>query len=193
MIMRSMAGGPRPKPAEQSVEESKAPTSDPSGLWSSSEGGRRRASGIYGTIVVAATIATGGHFLHTWALAVSVVVTLLVYWLAEQYAEILGEHTHAGRLPDLARVRASLANSWPLVTASYVPVVVLVLARVVGASPGNAAQIGLIATTLLLVVHGHAAGRAAGLTGLRLLAVTAAAAVLGAGMIALKALVVAHH
>ena len=34
-------------------------------------------------------------------LAVTIVVTLIVYWLAEQYAELLGAHTHDGRLPSV--------------------------------------------------------------------------------------------
>jgi hypothetical protein len=32
-------------------------------------------------------------------LAVTVLVTLLVYWAAGGYAELLGEHAHSGRLP----------------------------------------------------------------------------------------------
>ena len=32
-------------------------------------------------------------------LVISVVVTLLVYWIAEEYAEVLGEHTAGGQLP----------------------------------------------------------------------------------------------
>jgi hypothetical protein len=48
------------------------------------ERGRRRAAGIYGTIVTAAVIAAGGDQLSTAALEVTVFVTLVVYWLAEQ-------------------------------------------------------------------------------------------------------------
>jgi hypothetical protein len=44
--------------------------------------GRRRAAGIYGAIITAAIIASGGDTLSTRALEVSVVVTLLVYWIA---------------------------------------------------------------------------------------------------------------
>lgn len=159
-----------------------------------STGGRRRAAGIYGTIIAAAAMATGGSFLHTWALAVSVLITLIVYWLAEEYAEILGEHTHAGRLPNPATVRSSLANTWPMVTASYLPVLVLLVAHWCGAGVGDAALFALVATVLLLVFHGHAAGRAAGLSGVRLTAVTGVAGLLGGAMIALKALVeLTHH
>jgi hypothetical protein len=58
--------------------------------------GRRRAAGIYGAIITAAILDTAGGHLSTAALVVSVVVTLLVYWLAEEYAEVLGEQVEGG-------------------------------------------------------------------------------------------------
>jgi hypothetical protein len=51
--------------------------------------GRRRAAGIYGAVVTAAIIAAVGEQVPTRGLAIAVVVTLLVYWVAEQYAELL--------------------------------------------------------------------------------------------------------
>src|SRR5271156_4836583 len=83
--------------------------------------GRRRSAGIYGTVVTAAIIAAGGNQLSTTALAATIVVTLVVYWLAEEYAELLGEHTRAGHLPSTEVVRSSLAAAWPMVTASFLP------------------------------------------------------------------------
>jgi hypothetical protein len=64
--------------------------------------GRRRAAGIYGAIITAAIFDTAGGHLSTAALVISVVVTLLVYWLAEEYAEVLGERVEGGRLPSRA-------------------------------------------------------------------------------------------
>ena len=83
---------------------------------------RHRAASIYGTIVTAAVIAAGGGQLSSAQLAVTIVVTLIVYWLAEQYAELLGTHTHGGHLPSVSLVRSSLAEAWAMVTASFVPV-----------------------------------------------------------------------
>jgi hypothetical protein len=45
----------------------------------------------------------------------------------------------------------------------------------------------------LLIYHGYAAGKAAGLAGTRLLAATATAALLGIAMVVLKALLQHHH
>jgi hypothetical protein len=80
-----------------------------------------------------------------------------------------------------------------MVTASYLPVATLLVARGLGASTVGAAQIALIVAGVLLVIHGHAAGRAAGLNGIRLFAVTAMAGLLGVAMIVLKTLLQHHH
>jgi hypothetical protein len=90
------------------------------GVSSSGRIRRRRAASIYGTIVTAAVIAAGDNQLSSAQLAVTVVVTLVVYWLAEQYAELLGAQTHDGHLPNVPLVRSSLAEAWPMVTASFV-------------------------------------------------------------------------
>ena len=154
--------------------------------------GRRRAAGIYGAIITAAIFDTAGGHLSTAALVVSVVITLLVYWLAEQYAELLGEHTAEGHLPTWRQIRAGFAATWPMVGASYAPLLALILARLAGASPLTAANVGLAAALLLLVYHGWSAGRAAHLAGRSLVAATSVAVALGVVMIVLKDLVLIH-
>jgi hypothetical protein len=147
---------------------------------------RRRSAGIYGTIVASAVLAAGGSHQRTVALAVAVLVTLLVYWAAEGYAELLGEHAHSGRLPSWSHVRASLAGIWPMVTASYVPLASLLVVRVLGADTRTAATVALVVAIALLLVQGWVAGKAAQLRGVRLLAVTLIAGAFGVMMILLK-------
>jgi hypothetical protein len=148
--------------------------------------GRARAAGIYGTIVTGAVLATGGGRLRVVPLGLLVFGTLVVYWLAELYAEVLGEHVHEGRLPRGAELRSLVGPSWHMVTASYVPLVVLVATALLGQSVTTASYAALAATVLLLLFHGHSAGANAGLSGGRLLGVTALAGVLGIAMVALK-------
>ena len=154
--------------------------------------GRRRAAGIYGAIITAAILDTAGGHVSTDALVVSVVVTLLVYWLAEEYAEVIGEQVQGGRLPSKASIWAALAATWPMVTASYAPLLAVVLARLAGASALTAANVGLVAAFVLLTVHGWRAGQAAQLRGRQLFFSTSIAAGLGLVMIALKDLVLIH-
>ena len=152
----------------------------------------RRAAGIYGAVVTAAILAAVGGRLPTDALVVSVVVTLLVYWVAEEYAEILAEQAEGGTLPTWASIRGALAATWPMVSASYAPLLALVVARLAGASALVAANVGLAVAIVLLTVHGWSAGRAAQLRGRPLVFATSVAAMLGIAMILLKDLVLLH-
>ena len=154
--------------------------------------GQRRAAGIYGAIVTAAILDTAGGHVSTAALVVSVVVTLLVYWIAEEYAEVLGEQVEGGRLPSRESVRRALTATWPMVSASYAPLLALVLARLAGASDLTAANVGLVAAVVLLTVHGWLAARAAQLHGWPLFLATSVAAALGIVMILLKDLILTH-
>ena len=154
--------------------------------------GRRRAAGIYGAIITAAILDTAGGRLHTVALTVSVVGTLLVYWIAEEYAEVLGEQAAGGCLPSRASIQGALVSTWPMVTASYLPLLAVVLAAVAGAPELTAANVGLVVAVVLLTVHGWLAGRAAQLQGWRLGWATSIAAALGLVMILLKDLVLIH-
>jgi hypothetical protein len=154
--------------------------------------GRRRAAGIYGAIVTAAILDTAGGHVSTTTLVISVVVTLIVYWVAEEYAEVIGEQVQGGQLPSKAYIRGALAATWPMVSASFAPLLALVLARLAGASDLAAANVGLVAAVILLTVHGWLAGRAAQLRGRQLFFATSVAAALGIVMILLKDLVLTH-
>src|SRR5262250_2655099 len=113
---------------------------DPPGP-AASNAGRRRAAAI---------LDTAGGRLSTAALVAAVVVTLLVYWLAEEYAELLGEQATGGKLPSRVYIRQALAATWPMVSASFLPLLTLVLARLAGASAAAAANVGLAAAIVLL-------------------------------------------
>jgi hypothetical protein len=154
--------------------------------------GKGRAAGIYGAIITAAILDTAGNRMPTVALVIAVVVTLVVYWLVEEYAELLGEEVEGGRLPTWSHARAGLVSTWPMVSASFVPLLVLVLVRLAGGSAFAAANSGLVAAVVLLTVYAWSAGRAARLRGRQLFTVTSVAAALGLVMIGLKDLVLLH-
>jgi hypothetical protein len=157
-----------------------------------SQAARRRAAGIYGTVITAAVLASAGSRLPTTALAVAVLVTLIVYWIAELYSEILGEQAAHAHLPTWARIRDGMASTWTMVSAAYIPVLALIVGRLFGASPTASANIALAVAVLLLVFHGWSAGRAAELHGLQLLIVTMIGGGLGIVMIILKNFVVTN-
>ena len=153
---------------------------------------RHRAAGIYGTIVTAAVLAAAGARLPTLEMEISILITLAVYWVADVYASLLGGQLEGGHLPTWRQIRATLAATWTMVSASFIPLLVLLLTRAAGASAPAAANAGLVAAVLLLVFYGWSAGRAASLRGMQLLFVTSIAAALGLLMIILKNVVLVH-
>lgn len=145
----------------------------------------RPASGIYGLIVAASVISVVGTEMRTLPLAVAIFVTLVVYWLAEEYAGLV-EHASAGHLPTWAHTRQALRAKWAIVSSSYIPLVTLLLARLVGATPSTAALIALVVIVVLLMVYGWRASRSAGLSGFPQVGMTLLAGGLGLLMILLK-------
>ena len=79
-----------------------------------------------------------------------------------------------------------------MVTASFAPLVALVLARLAGATIPVADNIGLAAAIVLLTIHGWSAARAAQLRGWQLAWATSVALALGLVMVLLKDLVLIH-
>lgn len=146
----------------------------------------RPADGIYGTIITASVLASAGDELAAGPLAVSVLVTLAVYWLADVYSELLGGHFQRGRLPSWPEVRGAMFVAWPMVSASFIPLVVLGIARLSGLSNTNASSAALAGAIVLLAIYAWTAGHAAQLRGLRLAFVTSIAGLLGILMIVLK-------
>ena len=160
------------------------------------DGTRRRArqiaGGIYGTIVTAAILATVGTELPAVDQAVAVLITLIVYWIAHDYADLLGSHIAGAEQPGWRDIRDALTASWTMVSASFLPLVVLLAATVAGASDNNADSAGLAAAALALVLYALAAGRAASLGRRPQIVIAASAAGLGLAMIGLKVFVLTH-
>ena len=86
----------------------------------------------------------------------------------------------------------ALAATWPMVSSSYIPLLSLILARLLGASPPDAANVGLAVAIALLMIYAWSAGSAAHLRGRQLLIVTSIAGALGLLMIILKDVVLIH-
>lgn len=145
------------------------------------------AAGIYGIIVSAAVMAAS-HALSAVAVVLAVLITLVVYWGAERYARIVAGRIHDGRRPDRRELRAQLTTGWEMVSASVVPLAVLIVARGLGAGLTTAVLWALGSSTLLLGLAGWAVGRDGKLTPRERLASAATAAAFGGALIVLKML-----
>lgn len=152
--------------------------SDPLGLLRGGEGT------ITGTVVCAAAIAySAGKSDSTGEVCLAIVGTVLVYWLAHVHAVTLGSSlTH--RHHPVAAFRHALVHTLPILGASVVPLVILLLGRLAGADLRASAWAALIATIGLLTFYSYLAGVRGGLgTGGRI-----ASACAGAGLGILVAL-----
>jgi positive regulator of sigma E activity len=144
------------------------------------------ASAIYGLVVCSATLAAASVSGELLFVAVSVLVTVLVYWVAESYANVLARHAVRQRPLGWSGILATLGQGWPMVSASFIPLATLLLAGALGESVFIAINLSLAVATALLVGAGWSASRASGLAGWRLLVSTAVSAVFGLTMVALK-------
>jgi hypothetical protein len=146
----------------------------------------RTAASVYGIIVAGSVLAAGAGHTTVPQTAVAVVVTVVVYWLAESYAHLLATRVVGESPARLDHLRHRLHNSWPLVTASFLPVGALLVAALLGASDRNAVTFALLFTTALLALLGWTAGRRTGRRGLALAASTVVSGLIGLVLIVLK-------
>jgi hypothetical protein len=144
------------------------------------------AAGIYGIIISAAVMATA-HTKSAIATDVAVLVTLIIYWAAERYARIVAERIHQGHRPSWQTVREQVTSGWEMVTASFVPLAVLSVVHLAGATLRTATIVALVCSTVLLCVAGWRVGGYGRLSRLERLASTLVAGAFGAAIIVLKA------
>ena len=146
------------------------------------------AAAIYG-VIVGSAVMSASHAERVVAVAVAVLVTLVIYWTAERYARVVAARIHDGHRPSWAQVRHELTHGWELVTASAIPLIVLVVAGgVIGTSVYRAVLAALVASTVLLGLAGWEIGRDGRLTTGERLVSACVAALFGVGMVLLKAL-----
>jgi hypothetical protein len=145
------------------------------------------ASGIYGTIVGAAVMAST-HADSAGTVISAVAVTLVIYWAAERYARLVAERIHEGRKPTWHEVRRQLATGWEIVTASAFPLLVLAALSARGTSLTSAVFAALGCSTLLLCLAGWEIGHGTEMSVLERTALVVVAGAFGGLMIALKAL-----
>jgi hypothetical protein len=147
----------------------------------------RTANGIYGLIVGSAVMAAA-HGDAVGRLAVAVLITLLIYWVAERYAHVMARRIVLRRRLTRSELRGELSQGWELVTASYLPLIVLVSTHLLGADLTGSVLSALVCSTALLCLSGWRVGREARLGLSQRLLSTSIAGAFGLVMIALKSL-----
>jgi hypothetical protein len=123
---------------------------------------RQAPAGIFGTIVGASVLAAAEPSDELSDVAWTIVVTLIAYWLAERWSELLAGNLRGEKLTR-QRVLGVFGHGWPMVQASYTPLLVLLIAWAAGASNATALNAALGVCVATLTGLGFLAGRRAGL------------------------------
>jgi hypothetical protein len=145
------------------------------------------ADAIYGIIVSSAVMASA-HGQSVLQLAVAVLATLLIYWAAERFAHLMGQRIVHSQELSAGQLRHHLGRGWALVSASFLPLGVLLGFGLLGASVDVAALAALISATTLLFAAGWRVGQEAALSLPSRLASALLSGAFGGAMILLKTL-----
>ncbi len=150
------------------------------------------ARAIYGTILVMAVITALSHddSVTSAQLIAGVLATTFVFWIAHVYAEVLGNRVEGGSgVPTLANIATAARGEWPLVEASLLPVLCLLLGVVGLVKTDTAVTIAIGVGVVELFGYGILAGRRLGLSRGATIVVGVVNGALGLLIVLLKVLV----
>jgi hypothetical protein len=145
------------------------------------------SAGVYGSILAAALV--GAMFEDSAAprsMTLSLVASIVIFWLAHAWSEVIGERVAVGRLFDPARIRALAAHEWPLVESGMLPALALALAWVGLYSRDIGVTLALVVCILHLVGWGVLAGHRTQPSWPAALVVGAIDGALGLGIVAIE-------
>ena len=130
--------------------------------------GRNPGANIYGIVVACSLLAGIEHLgVPVTRLGAYVFLTILLYWLAHAYADVLGHRpadTHL-TVSTAERVVQALGDQWGVVGGTAVMLAVLSISKFSGASQNTSINLALWAGAIELFIWGAIAGRTAGLSG----------------------------
>jgi membrane protein YqaA with SNARE-associated domain len=142
---------------------------------------------VYGTVAVGALLAAESPDQETFAETLaSVLIALLIYWMAHSYAELTAKRIEEGeRLTTNALVNSMLHEVWILAGAA-IPVLPLLIWWVAGGSLAAADTAAIWTAAGMVVVYEVVAGLSAELTAKEMAVQLALGATLGVLIISLK-------
>jgi len=147
------------------------------------------ANAIYGSLLVTSLVAVQWrHDPSTDIIAASLLISVVVFWLAHVWSEIVNHRVHgplqAGEIRDLA-----LQES-PMLASAVLPALVLASARAFGLPVDPVISAALIVCIGQLFVWGLVVGRAAHSSNLLALRVAIVDSLLGVAIVVLKVIVI---
>jgi hypothetical protein len=158
------------------------------------EEGERLGGYIYGEIVVLATIVAGAQAYKHGAghIALLVLATTAVFWLAHLYADALAESIRRGEHLSWSELKEVAGRESSIIEAAVLPVLLLALGSLGILSVHLAVWLAFLAGLIVLVAEGLAFARMEKLGALATTVIVAANLAMGLLLVALK-LGVSHH
>jgi hypothetical protein len=143
----------------------------------------------YGIIAIGALLAAESSVRETYPETVgSVALTMLLYWLAHSYSQLLGRRLSTHRRLSYREAWDVLLHDWSILRGASAPFVCLLIAWTAGASQANAVTAGLWSAVASLVVFELAAGLRSRARGAELAVDVLFGAAMALAIVALKAL-----
>lgn len=153
---------------------------------SSVPSGRRQAdftAAVYGSVVAGTVIVSAGP-IKPVGLAVLLIVSGIVFWLAHVYALTVA-NVHGGW--EFGAIRKGLRKEWPVAFAAIPPAIAAFTAAIFpDISVTDGAWIALVVAIVEQQVWGYAAARRSGMTGLAMVRVVTLNVVIGLVVVGLK-------
>lgn len=121
---------------------------------------------LYGAIVAGSVLAvSSSHAEESARVAVATALVTAIYWLAHVYVEAIGGGFSEQGRPMTRRIAESMRDSVEVLAGAVPPIVVFLLAKLLGADVQTAALTALWFTVALLVVAGFGGAYLAGVRG----------------------------
>ncbi len=144
---------------------------------------------VYGTIAVGALLAAESARQETYVETVfAVAITLLLYWLAHSYSEFVDRRLEHAKPFSLDGFAEAARHELAVLVGAAIPLIVLVIWWVAGASLGAAVGAAVWTSAIVIVGIEIVIGRRAELSGREFVTQTAFGAMLGLLVIALRLL-----
>ena len=142
---------------------------------------------LYGAIVAGSVLAvSSAHAEDTAHVAVATALVTAIYWLAHVYVDAIGGRFRDNDRPMHRRIVDAMRDTTELLIGAVPPILIFLLARLLGADVQAAAQAALWFTVVMLLVAGAGAAYLAGVRGVTLVVESLIAGSFGLLVILLK-------
>jgi hypothetical protein len=144
---------------------------------------------VYGVMVIGALLAaeSGRHETYLDTIG-SAVLAAGVYWLAHAYARVLGRRLAEAERLTLSALLQALGHDWALIRGAAIPLPVLLIAWISGASQQLALSAGVWSAVVSLIVFELVAGIRSQATPRELVIEVGVGMTMGIAILALKSL-----